>query len=208
MPLSQTIPIPGGTAYLWKIEETEQRLLELVALNVFEKQLLAEKKHPTHRQSFLAVRALLAQVGCRAALTYDALGAPLLDNGQHISISHSQQYAALVMADHPVGIDVEAHREKIIKIAPRFLHSSECFAKSVSELTQIWTAKEALYKVLRTPGIHFADQLQIAPCRPSDKNGQAQVFFNHHKSAFSLTFINNIPNYHASIAYPKSKYSL
>ncbi|MGC6402356.1 MAG: 4'-phosphopantetheinyl transferase family protein [Flavobacteriaceae bacterium] len=206
MPQAQTIHVSEGiTAYFWEIRETEAFLGAQLTLNSEEKSLLQAKKHPKDRASFLAVRLLLNAVVSSASLTYDRFGAPLLDNGQHISISHSTHYAAIVLANVPVGIDVEAHRPKITRIAPRFLHPSENYAQTMASLTQIWTAKEALYKAYRTPGIHFSKQLQVTQCTPNDLRGNALIIDREQKIPFSLTFVTNLPQHHATIAYPTPK---
>ena len=104
-----------------------------------------------------------------------------------------------------MGIDVEAHRPKITRIATRFLHPSENYAQTMASLTQIWTAKEALYKAYRTPGIHFSKQLQVTQCTPNDLRGNALIIDREQKIPFSLTFVSNLPQHHATIAYPTPK---
>ncbi len=122
MPLVHSLSLSTHVnAHFWKVEKTETSLLEQLPLNAADDQLLAKKKKAADRYSFLAVRALLQSVGCTASVVYDAQGAPTLSNGQQLSISHTHHYVAVVLSDQlPVGIDVEAYRPKIARIAPSF----------------------------------------------------------------------------------------
>ena len=204
MPIVHTIsPSDTVTAYFWEIEEAEQQLRNNLKLSAAEEYLLQQKKQLADRRSFLAVRALLKAIGCVGEVLYDTTGAPSLSTGEHISISHTHQYVSVAVSKkHTVGIDVEAFRPKIQRIAPRFLHISEAYANSISLMTQVWIAKEAVYKALRQPGIHFAEQIHISSFNGTAAAAEATVHLNSGQQQFSLTFI--ILNEHcATLAVPK-----
>ena len=204
MPLIHSLSLSTHVnAHFWKVEKTETSLLEQLPLNAADEQLLAKKKKAADRYSFLAVRALLQVVGCTASVVYDAQGAPTLSNGQRLSISHTHHYVAVVLSDQlPVGIDVEAYRPKIARIAPRFMHASEAFANTLPLMTQLWTAKEAVYKALRQPGIHFAEHIHIEQFTANTAAATATVWHNARQQEFSLTFV-SLNEHCATIALPK-----
>ena len=112
-------------------------------------------------------------------------------------MSHTVQYAVVGVGDRPVGVDIEQHRPQIERIAKKFLHQEE--AKQVPEhdkiewLTRLWTAKEALYKVMRQPGLSFAEQILVAPFSLDQQNGSARVLPKKGATTFnwnSLLLIN------------------
>ena len=54
---------------------------------------------------------------------------------------------------------------------------------------RVWTAKEALYKVIQKKGINFSMQLLVAPFEWGAKSGSAKVFISDQVFHFSLIFI-------------------
>jgi phosphopantetheinyl transferase len=84
-------------------------------------------------------------------LHYKESGQPMLknDSTEYISISHSQGWFAIYLAEQPVGIDVEVERKKIGNGKDWFLNQFELENfYSNDELHIIWCAKEALYKLM------------------------------------------------------------
>lgn len=77
-------------------------------------------------------------------------GKPYCKNADiHFSISHSGDYAVCAVDSNPIGIDIEKIREINLKIAERFCNQSELeYINSKNRLFEIWTAKEAAYKML------------------------------------------------------------
>lgn len=84
-----------------------------------------------------------------------------------ISISHSASTFALAVATSPsltIGIDIEAPRRQLERTASRFLSADEKTrldtlvdpAERIDFLLRCWTAKEAVYKAARTPGLPLA----------------------------------------------------
>lgn len=84
-----------------------------------------------------------------------------------ISISHSPSTLALAVATTPsitIGIDVEAPRQQLERTASRYLSTDEKSrlatlvdpAERIDFLLRCWTAKEAVYKAARTPGLPLA----------------------------------------------------
>jgi phosphopantetheinyl transferase len=171
MPLFKTILHDSTTEILvWKITETFEQLLSEVNLNEKSKARLAGMKSVSHQCGFLSVRKLLQEKGYTDFdLYYDEFGKPHLQDGRHISISHSHEFSTIILSDQNCGIDLEMQREKIITIAHKFAEHEFEFLKDVSEknyirqLTVIWGAKEAVFKIRNEVGISFNDHIHVAP---------------------------------------------
>lgn len=106
--------------------------------------------------------ALIAStLGPEAVLTHDADGAPRIASRPdiHISISHCADLCLLAVSDRPVGVDIETVRPKLARVAGRFMSAAELYRLDpeadtyLDSLLHYWTAKEAVYKLLRTPGL-------------------------------------------------------
>lgn len=188
----------------WQITETEEKLHLGLALSAAAKARLSSRKSTTHRKGYLAIRQLLKQMKIVPKThQYDHLGAPYMTDGRFLSFSHTKSYAAVALSNIPVGIDIEKYQPKILRIAPRFLNSAELKGEQhiddIESVTQIWTAKEAIYKVLRVPGTHFLKQMKIHPFKVGDLKGSATVFLEEGIKEFDLQFL-YFKNYCATIA--------
>lgn len=94
--------------------------------------------------------------GHAVEISHDSIGAPYIpDYDGHISISHCRDMAVAVLDRRPVGVDVETWRDQLIRVAPRFLNSEEreWAGTDRERLLRAWTAKEAIYKLLHSPGL-------------------------------------------------------
>jgi len=165
---------------VWKITESEAELRQGLTLSPEALKRLSQRRSSVHRKGYLAIRQLLKALEVAPKThQYDRQGAPFLTDGRFLSISHTKDVAAVVLSPKAVGVDLEHYQEKIIKIGPRFLHQEERIdiqkTTQIEYLTQIWTAKEALYKLYRKPGLHFNSQLCIAPFQKNDALGTGTV---------------------------------
>ncbi len=185
MPLFQTANFPapevtvGGTAAgstaagswaLWQIEESEPQLLRQLDSTRFPLDELEGIRLPQRRLEWLACRLALQNLlgdlpGAR--LHKNEWGRPYLSScAWHISLSHSFPYAAAAVHRlHPVGIDVEKPRAKLLRIRHKFLSEQEqaWVGEDLQQLCLWWAAKEALYKLNGQPGLLFAQDMYIGP---------------------------------------------
>ena len=191
---------------LWKIEESVAVLAQGLALNPTQIQALEQRKTFQAKQGFLAARQAL----CSLNVPLDSLhispkGAPQLPN-QYCSLSHTQDFAAAVLGPKKIGVDIEAHREKIQRIAPKFIHQTEMrFLQpldALPALTRIWTAKEAIYKALQQPGVSFAQQILLHPFSLQDHTGTAEVHLSGETLVFQLQFA-TFKQHELTIAQPE-----
>jgi phosphopantetheinyl transferase len=163
-------------------------------------------KAESQQKGFLAVRLLLQHIGLSDAdLIYDSNGKPHLENGTHISISHSHQFSAIAISTEPLGIDIEIIKEKTLKIAPRYLNMSHLENLSLEDqtikATVIWGIKEAIFKIKNQPGISFPNHIFESDFDISDKKTTAQLRFNDAIENFSILF-DVIENYAFVCARP------
>ena len=198
---------PGIEIILWQITENENELRMGLSLSQEAQKRLSLRKSSTHRKGYLAVRQLLKQHNIAPKLhQYESNGAPYLTDERFLSISHTKNVAAVAIANTPVGIDVEAYQNKIVPISTRFINPKERILikppNQIEQYTQIWTAKEAIYKVFNTPGIHFADQIYIHPFTWGASKGEGQLIEKGIQHDFYLHFF-DFKNYCVTLANPK-----
>lgn len=150
-----TSNIPFAHIYLWKIDESPEELAQLTANG---DSMLVEAcrmfTSPKRRCEWLATRALLQHTPCKGSeILYHANGAPHLSCGsRHISISHTQGYAAIAIADTPVGVDIEHTSRNATRAIEAFLRPDELGLLNsnpnpAAEALRLWTAKEAAFKL-------------------------------------------------------------
>ena len=76
------------------------------------------------------------------------------------SISHSQDFAALVVSPdgRSIGVDIESFRPALRRVIPKFLNADEASVYATDEqLLLSWTLKEATYKAAATAGLSLLD---------------------------------------------------
>ena len=98
------------------------------------------------------------------ALEKNDAGAPLPSNGYYWSLAHKSDYVAAVVADVPIGIDIEKTREVTTGLYRRIATDEEWRLGSENRehlFFRYWTAKEAVLKVAGT-GIRELSYCRIA----------------------------------------------
>lgn len=201
---------PTTKILIWKITETFDELFSQVILKEKTLERLQGMKSETHQRAFLSVRKLLQETDHNdVQLHYDEFGKPHLDNENHISITHSFDFSAIILSDKNVGIDIEQRREKIIRIADKFVDNSEFLFLNkenlpdyISKLTVIWGIKEAVFKIRNEKGISFKDHIFVAPFEMTDLKAEALLTFENLNIKFEITF-EEIENYTLVYAFEK-----
>ncbi len=201
MPLYKTINFSrsvGTTTQIlvWKITESLSQLCNEVTLNETNTLRFNGMKSELHQRAFLSVRKLLQEKNYTDFdLEYDEFGKPHLKDGKYISISHSHEFSTIIISDQKVGIDIELQREKIIKIADKFVNNQELQRlKSfdnqdfIKKLTVKWGAKEAIFKIRNEKGISFKDHIKVNPFEIRDNKTTAILEIENIKQQFSIYF--------------------
>ena len=199
MPLFKTIHISDDiTVFLWEITEDYNELLRQVSLKDTSLARMENMKSESHQKGFLSVRMLLQHCGYTDFdLIYDQFGKPHLKDGKHISISHSFDFSVIALSRKNIGIDIEQIKEKVLRIAPRFMemwhlenmHEEEQMKKA----TVIWGTKEAIFKIKNEAGISFPDHIFEKPFSLADKKCNAELHFNNRIENFNVHFEEIIP---------------
>lgn len=211
MPLHKTIQYnPTTKILIWKITESFDALYSQVILKEKTLERLQGMKSETHQRAFLSVRKLLQETNHNdVQLHYDEFGKPHLDNENHISITHSFDFSAIILSDKNVGIDIEQRREKIIRIADKFVHDTEFeflnkknTEEYISKLTVIWGIKEAVFKIRNEKGISFKDHIFVKPFKMTDLKAEALLIFENLNITFEISF-EEIENYTLVYAFEK-----
>ncbi len=185
MALYKKITLQEATVLIWQVQESLQELSLGVNMTQKSSQRMASMKSLVHQKGFLAIRQLLLLAGYNDNdLFYKDCGMPYLSDGRKISITHSFEFAAIIISDHVVGIDIEKKREKIKTISSKFcnekqLQSLESQDSLVDALTQVWCAKEAMYKMCNSRSLSFKEHMAV------DLNGTSWVC----KMSFRKEFI-------------------
>ena len=140
-------------------------------------------------------------------LVYDEFGKPHVKDGKHISITHSHEFSAIVLSDENIGIDMEMRREKIIRIADKFVDCEFEFLNQhhenyIGKLTAIWGAKEAIFKIRNETGISFKDHIKVNSFELEEKTGIAYLHFKDMIKCFSIHF-EEIENFILVYAFEK-----
>ncbi len=189
--------------YFWNIIESEKELRVGLKFNSMLKEKINEKKSLDHRKGILSIRQLLKKTGIsNENQYYDDIGRPFLNDGRYISFSHSKKVSGIVISDKKIGIDIEKNQPKILNMSHKFLNSREKIfitKKSISQITYIWTAKEAVYKAFKVNGIIFSEQIVIDPFEKNSTEGIARIFYNNEIFKFHLFFF-KINNYSCTVA--------
>jgi 4'-phosphopantetheinyl transferase len=186
MPLHKTIHFNSSTQiFVWKITESYDDLFKTVVLNEKSQIRLDGMKSEMHQRGFLSVRKLLQEAGyADLDLYYDEFGKPHLTDDKYISITHSHHFSAIIISDETVGIDIELQREKIIKIADKFVAEEFDYLdlnnieEYIKKLTVIWGAKEAIFKIRNEKGISFKDHIKVNVFELEDSKTNALLHFD------------------------------
>ena len=197
MPLYNTLTLSSTTkVYIWKIEESENELARGIELTPHCQNRMAGMKSEMHRRGFLSIRHLMAEAGyVDADLYYDKVGKPHLKDGNHISITHSNQFTGIIVSQtDEVGIDIEKQRDKILRIAHKFTPIEEYRTIANSEalirkLTIVWGCKESLYKIYAEPGLSFINHINIKDFSLDDNATTGEVLFQGKRTNFAISFL-------------------
>jgi phosphopantetheinyl transferase len=165
---------------IWKIEETEAALRLLLPDKDVCPAELQKMRSARRRLEWLAVRVLLRRMlGGEARIAYLPSGAPYLSGRpEHISISHTKDYAAIALNTLPVGIDIESRGERVLRVREHFLDKAEEAAldpfHAADHALLYWCAKEAAYKCIGQEAVDFRKQLHVLPF-PFQKQGRLEL---------------------------------
>ncbi len=113
-------------------------------------------------------------------IKYDFYGKPCKDN-YFFSLSHSNDYVVLGVADSEIGVDIEMKRSRNPKLADYVFSDLEKNAlKEEMDFYRLWTSKESLVKYV---GFGIDRDLKLIPALPL--NGKKTYIG---KNAYAINF--------------------
>ena len=192
MPFLKDFLINNSTKIiLWKIIPGE---LSVTHLNEDDKNLLKIRKGINSKEYFLAVRKLLENEDPELTINYDLKGKPFLNKQKGISISHSNEMAAIGISNEThFGIDIQHKTDKIFKIKSKFLSKKEGKFLGKTDkmefLIKVWSAKESIFKALGREGVSFSNDLEIDTINDKDLFREAYYKRDNIKIKFNLDFL-------------------
>ena len=185
MPIINKIESEKITILVWEITET---LEEIIALGegINTSNYTSEKRKKEH----LVSRLLVNEICPTKTIIYNEFGAPELNNGKHISISHSKELVAVILSDKKTGLDIEQISEKSLRIASKFVSARNLIKLNKEKATLIWCIKEAIYKWHQKGEVDFIKDI-IIPELFAKKNGKVTAYFRRKKLNLNYLKINN-----------------
>jgi 4'-phosphopantetheinyl transferase len=181
---------------VWKISETSENLKQKLDMDENDRKCFKSFGNESRKKHWLSYRLILQRLLKTKfiRIVYDKYGKPGIPGFKgHFSVSHSGDFAAAIVSNGlPVGIDIEKMRERIEKVAERFMSVEELDhtgnKNRMEKLHIYWGAKESLYKLYGKPEVDFQNDIQIGPfdylcigegnCRAKMKTPDGVGFYN------------------------------
>ena len=196
MPLYKSLDLNSQTIVkIWKISESKAFFFDQLVLKPESLERVNGMKSELHQRGFLSVRMLLAEFGYTDNdLIYDSFGKPHLKDGKYISITHSYNFSAVVVSSRAVGVDIEKQRDKITKIATKFIGYEASYLDAnnpnlVQKLTWIWCVKESLYKLFATSGMVFKTHFLVLPFGSDSNSTTAWIAHDNLRPKYKAIFM-------------------
>lgn len=142
-----------------ELEDPKENLELLEGLSLYRKQKIERCLQEKGRKQNLGAELLLEQVLKQYGKSEDQIvrsenGKPEIE-GFYFNLSHAQDYVICVVADNPVGCDIEAIKEAPLRIAERYfsereneqLNSVHTIEEKSEMFYRMWTIKESYLKM-------------------------------------------------------------
>jgi len=190
--LNDLVPNESLLCKLWRIEKSEEIMDPNRELNSEDYEIFLKRKANHLKRQFLASRKLIELINPKLKISYKE-DIPVLSDNRNISISHSDEIVTILISkEDGIGIDVEKIKNKVHSVASKFLSSNEMgfFGRdpSTRQLIRAWTAKEAIYKALRKPGISFSENIILDGFNDKAQSANAKFISSGQETTFKLYF--------------------
>jgi 4'-phosphopantetheinyl transferase len=155
---------------VWEITEKEDFFTQQLSNYEFVSKEIGKVKHFTKRLQYLASRLILLQLlgeNLFSELRKNENGKLyLIDHPDiHLSVSHSGHYAAVVVSNISVGVDIQEYDRRLLFLSRKFVSESE--KKLINKNNQlldyhvIWGSKEAIFKAWGDGGLDFKENIEV-----------------------------------------------
>ena len=142
------------------------------------------------KKEYLVSRLLLKDIAPKTKITYNEYGAPKLENGKHISISHSKNLVAIIFSKQKVGLDIEKISEKPLRLSSKFITEDVHQNLTEEKATLIWCVKEAIFKWHQKGNVDFKKDIKIKAYEIMEK-GEISCNFKGEKIIVKYRKIDN-----------------
>lgn len=138
---------------------------ELLALSgEAERRIVANFGTEARRREALMWRYIVhRELGADAKIAYNEIGAPILENRtEHIGVSHSADFVAVIISNRPCAIDIERLDRNFERVASRYIRPDEENLSCDERLRAVaWCAKETLYKYADERGLDLLRDIKL-----------------------------------------------
>ena len=120
-------------------------------------------------------------------------GIPYIEkSNKEISITHTKNIIAIIIADFPCGIDIEQNNRNTLKIKHKFKNKEDFNDRNnLKELLKTWCIKEVLYKSKKDNSVLFNSHLIV-----KKKSDVYKGFCRHPNFSYSSNIkVTNFRNY-------------
>ena len=166
MPLLFTQTFGDAVLGVWSKQETAEQLLPMICLHDADKAVYEQIGNDRRRTEWLTTRIVLRELLNRdVTIAHDSNSKPYIaENKSFISISHSKNMVAVMVAEQNLGIDIEQITARTTKVRHKFLTDNELgWCKTDTEHTLVWTVKEAAYKLIGSGLEHTEVEIEENP---------------------------------------------
>ena len=141
------------------------------------------------KKEYLVSRLLLKDIAPNTRIIYK-YGAPGLENGKHISISHSKNLVAIIFSKQKVGLDIETISEKPLRLSSKFISKDVHQNLTEEKATLIWCVKEAIFKWHQKGNVDFKNDIKLKEFEIMEK-GEISCNFKGEKIIVKYRKIDN-----------------
>lgn len=115
------------------------------------------------KEEFLTWRAIVRrELGADVSISYNAVGAPVVDWDVHISVAHCRGRVAVCFSEQPCAVDIEPEDRDFGAAAARCMTGDELALSADPRLAAaLWCSKETLYKYAGEQGLDLLRDLRI-----------------------------------------------
>jgi phosphopantetheinyl transferase len=170
---------------IWDMQESLEELMQQ-SINISTPDFNNEKR----KKEYLASRLLLKDIAPNTKITYNEYSAPELENGKHISISHSKDLVAIIFSKQKVGLDIEQISEKPLRLSSKFISDNTHQNLTKEKATLIWCVKEAIFKWDQKGNVDFKKDIKIKEFKIMEK-GDISCNFKGEKIIVNYRKIDN-----------------
>lgn len=192
MPIIEDLKLSENSRLIiWEISETINELKTKVLLSENSLKLLNQRKSEVQKKQFLAIRNILSELSIDDRdMKYEESGRPYVMGGQNISLSHSDTFAAVILSDNVVGIDIEIIHDRILKIKDKFLETELNYPEKLEVATALiyWNIKESIFKAVLKEGLDFKKNILVLPLNMKKNTTKSWFIDNDEIYSFETHF--------------------